>query len=94
MSKRIFNIVSSRTDTTNPTKKYWMQHGILIIGTNSQNEERISIKLNSLPIAAEFDGWLNVFPINNEEPQRHSNKVSNTQDNDFDYDDSLPFDTN
>ncbi len=95
MSKRIFNIVSSRPDTTNPTKKYWMQHGILIFGVNNKGQEIISIKLNSLPIAANFEGWLSVFPVNNDESHRHSRSASNTHDTDLDqYDDSIPFDDN
>ncbi len=90
-TKRILNLVTSRPDANNPDKRRWQQHGILILGTNSQGEERISVKLNSLPIAADFDGWFSAFD-RNEEP-RHS-KSTSTHDNDFDYDDSLPFDTN
>ena len=60
--KRFFNIATSRPDTNNPDKKYWSQHGILILTTTSQGEERIAIKLNSFPIGAEFDGWFSAFP--------------------------------
>jgi len=92
--KRILNLVTSRPDANNPDKRRWQQHGILILGTNSQGEERISIKLNSLPIAADFDGWFSAFDRildREDEPRsRHSNPVPNT-DTDFEYDDSIPF---
>jgi len=92
MSKRILNLVTSRPDANNPLKKHWQQHGILIIAVNAHGEERISVKLNSIPIATEFNGWFAAFP--REDEPRHSNKVSNTQDTNFDYDDSIPFDDN
>ncbi len=60
--KRILNIVSSRPDANDPTKKHWQQHGILIISSNEQGEERISMKFNSFPVAAEFDGWFSAMP--------------------------------
>ena len=60
--KRILNIVSSRPDINDPTKKHWSQHGILILGSNEQGEERISLKLNSLPISNDFDGWFSAMP--------------------------------
>lgn len=62
--KRILNIVTSRPDANNPDKKYWSQHGILILAINEQGEERISIKLNSFPIGSEFDGWFSALPKN------------------------------
>ena len=33
--KRFFNIATSRPDTNNPDKKYWSQHGILILTTTA-----------------------------------------------------------
>jgi hypothetical protein len=33
-----------------------------VFGANDKGEERISLKLSSLPIDPEFNGWLSVFP--------------------------------
>ena len=96
--KRFFNIATSRADTNNPDKKYWSQHGILILTTTSQGEERIAIKLNSFPIGAEFDGWFSAFPkeddntgsnarVNVTRTNRYQSSYLNTDD----YDDSIPF---
>lgn len=60
--KRILNIVSRRTDAHDPAKHHWQQHGILILSSNEQGEERISMKFNSFPIAADFDGWFSAMP--------------------------------
>ena len=83
--KRILNIVTSRPDANNPDKKHWQQHGILILGINNLGEERISIKLNSLPIATEFDGWFSVFPREDEPSpgarSRHHSSMNNNDDN-------------
>ena len=62
--KRILNLVASRQDANNPEKKYWSQHGILILAINEYGEEKISIKLNSFPIGSEFDGWFLAMPKN------------------------------
>ncbi len=66
--KRILNICASKPDPNDSSKKYWSQHGILIIGTNEQGEERISLKLNSLPISNEFDGWFSAMPPKSSDP--------------------------
>ena len=94
--KRVFNIATSRSDTNNPDKKYWTQHGILILTTNSQGEERIAIKLNSIPIGAEFDGWFSAFPKedNTGSNARGNSTRTNTYQSSYvndDYDDSIPF---
>ncbi len=68
--KRILNIVTSKPDSTDPTKKHWSQHGILIIGINDQGEERISLKLNSMPISTDFDGWFSAMPPKSNDPNQ------------------------
>jgi len=60
--KRIMNIAYGRSDHSSEGKKYWTTVGILILGQNEEGEERLSIKLNSIPLDAEFDGWFSVFP--------------------------------
>ena len=97
--KRFFNIATSRPDTNNPDKKYWSQHGILILTTTSQGEERIAIKLNSFPIGAEFDGWFSAFPKEDDNMGGSNARVNVTRNNRYqssylnndDYDDSIPF---
>ena len=59
---RILNICFGSTNPNQPDKKFYSQHGILVFGTNDKGEERISLKLSSLPIDPDFNGWLSVFP--------------------------------
>ena len=59
---RVLNICFGSTNPNQPDKKFYSQHGVLIFGTNDQGEERISLKLSSLPISDEFKGWFSVFP--------------------------------
>ena len=66
--KRILNIVTSKPDPNDPNKKYWSQHGILIININEQGEERISLKLNSIPLGVDFDGWFSAMPPKSNDP--------------------------
>ena len=70
--KRILNIVTSKPDPNNPEKKYWSQHGILIININEHGEERISLKLNSIPLGADFDGWFSAMPPKSTDPNNIS----------------------
>ena len=59
---RILNVCFGSTNSNQPDKKFYSQHGILVFGTNDKGEERISLKLSSLPIDPDFNGWLSVFP--------------------------------
>ena len=59
---RVLNVCFGSTNPNQPDKKFYSQHGVLIFGTNDQGEERISLKLSSLPISDEFKGWFSVFP--------------------------------
>jgi hypothetical protein len=61
-TQRIMNICFGSTNPHQPDKKFYSQHGILVFGTNDKGEERISLKLSSLPIDPDFNGWLSVFP--------------------------------
>ena len=80
------NLVTSRPDASNPNEKHWSQHGILIIAINEHGEERITIKINSLPIG-EFNGWFSVYP-KEDDPNRSSTRNRHNSD---EYDDSVPF---
>lgn len=70
-----FGTTSNQSD-----KKFYTQHGILVFSTNEQGEERISLKLTSLPIDAEFQGWFSIFP-----PKDKSNKTTNVADDDIEF---------
>ena len=61
-TQRIMNVCFGSTNPNQPDKKFYSQHGILVFGTNDKGEERISLKLSSLPIDPDFNGWLSVFP--------------------------------
>ena len=63
-----------------PDKKFYSQHGILVFGTNDKGEERISLKLSSLPIDADFNGWFSVFPPKD---KPNGNAPSNNADPEF-----------
>jgi hypothetical protein len=60
-TQRIMNICFGSTNPNQPDKKFYTQHGILVFGINDKGEERINLKLSSLPIDADFNGWLSVF---------------------------------
>jgi len=54
MSKRIFNVVRPREGQDGKT--YWDRHGVLVV-----DGDKISLKLESLPLADDWNGWFNVF---------------------------------
>lgn len=54
MSKRIFNVVRPREGAEGKT--YWDRHGVLIV-----DGSKISLKLESLPLGEDWNGWFNVF---------------------------------
>ena len=60
-TNKIMNVCFGTTNPNQPDKKFYSQHGILVFSTNDKNEERISIKLSSLPIDTDFNGWFSVF---------------------------------
>jgi len=62
-NRTLYNIAYGKPDPSSEEgKKFWTTVGILIIGQNDEGQERISMKLNSIPLDAEFDGWFSVFP--------------------------------
>ena len=61
-TNKIMNVCFAAVNPNQPDKKFYSQHGILVFGTNDKGEERISLKLSSLPIDADFNGWFSVFP--------------------------------
>jgi len=78
-NRTIYNIAYGKPDPSSEEgKKFWTTVGILIIGQNDEGQERISMKLNSIPLDAEFDGWFSVFSKedNRESSSQQSNKQS------------------
>lgn len=63
MSKatKVMNICFGSTNPNDTSKKYWQTVGALFVSTNEKSEEKLSIKLNALPLSNEFDGFLSVF---------------------------------
>jgi hypothetical protein len=62
------NICFGTTNPNQPDKKFYTQHGIVVFGVNDKGEERISLKLSSIPIDADFNGWFSVFPKDDTKP--------------------------
>jgi len=76
-NRTLYNIAYGKPDPTSEDgKKFWTTVGILIIGQNESGEERISMKLNSIPLDADFEGWFSVFPKddNHESGSKQSSK--------------------
>jgi len=73
-NRTLYNIAYGKPDPSSEEgKKFWTTVGILIIGQNDEGEERMSIKLNSIPLDADFEGWFSVFPKDDNHPHQ-SNK--------------------
>ena len=79
-TNKIMNVCFGTTNPNQPDKKFYSQHGILVFSTNDKNEERISIKLSSLPIDTDFNGWFSVFPTKD---KTNGNTPSTTTDPEF-----------
>jgi hypothetical protein len=73
--KTIYNVAFGEEGADG--KKHWRNCGILLKGFNDEGQERISIKLNSLPISATFDGWLGVFE-KTDEPRKGKLSLATT----------------
>jgi len=69
MSKRIFNIVRPReyTASDGQLKTAWDRHGVLVVDGG-----KLSIHLDSIS-AGEWNGWLNVFERQDDQPGQGSN---------------------
>jgi hypothetical protein len=67
-TNKIMNICFGTTNPNQPDKKFYTQHGIVVFGVNDKGEERISLKLSSIPIDADFNGWFSVFPKDDTKP--------------------------
>ena len=72
-TNKILNVCFGSTNPNQPDKKFFTQHGIVVFGVNDKGEERISLKLSSLPIDADFNGWFSVFP-----PKEKTTSPANT----------------
>lgn len=70
MSKRIFNVVRPREGAEGKT--YWDRHGVLIV-----DGSKISLKLESLPLGEDWNGWFNVFEKDDQQPAQHVQPVRN-----------------
>jgi hypothetical protein len=90
--KQVFNLVRPREyEGRNGTQTTWDRVGILI-----QDGERISLRLDTMPIG-NWDGWLRAFPREQEQPGQQR-QAMNGQPHPAtrpaapaDFDDELPF---
>jgi hypothetical protein len=82
-TNKIMNICFGSVNPANSDKKFYTQHGIVVFGVNNEGEERISIKLSSLPIDADFNGWFSVFPPKDKDPVSKSNSAHADVDVEF-----------
>ena len=78
-TNKIMNVCFGATSNQSD-KKFYTQHGILVFSTNENGEERISLKLTSLPIDADFQGWFSIFP-----PKDKSNKAADAAIDDVEF---------
>jgi len=68
-------------------KTYWSHHGTLFV---EDETGRMSIKIDSLPVVKEFEGWFQVFK--QETPEELEKRFgSNRKTNDSFQDDDLSF---
>ena len=74
-----FNISYGASNPSNPDKKFWQTVGVLFVTVTETGEQKFSMKLNVLPLASEFDGFLNVFP------KEDSHKPSAPADDDIEF---------
>jgi len=79
-TNKIMNVCFGAVNPSNPDKKFFTQHGIVVFGTNDKGEERISLKLSSLPIDADFNGWFSIMP---QKDKPNGNAPSTTTDPEF-----------
>lgn len=86
MSKEIFNIVHAKKGQNDKT--YWTKCGICVAQNLGQADQKLSIHLDCLPVGEGFDGWLSIFPKNDDDRPRRSNASPHDDGN---YDD-IPFD--
>jgi hypothetical protein len=70
-TNKIMNVCFGAVNPSNPDKKFYTQHGILVFSTNDKGEERISLKLSSIPVDADFSGWFSIFPPK-DKPSTHA----------------------
>jgi hypothetical protein len=64
MSKQTMNLVHTRQDGE---KKFHNKVGIVLIDQNQDGTPKISVKINSMPVGAEWNGWLNAYPIDRQQ---------------------------
>ena len=69
MERKLFNIVRPREGKDGKT--FWDRHGILIV-----KDGKISVHINSIP-TGEWDGWLQVYPREEQEQQAGQPQVNN-----------------
>jgi len=77
-NKRVFNLAYGKKyqASDHTEKKMWIQVGRLTIEPESKFGERISVRIDSIPLDPEFNGMLSAFPY---EPRNGSSK--NPEDN-------------
>lgn len=62
MSKTNVGEVSAYFPASGPNKSYYRKIGNLFREVDSEGAERLSIKLDMMPVGAKWEGWCNVFP--------------------------------
>ena len=79
MEKRVFNLAYGKkyTSSDRTEKKVWIQIGRMTIEPESDYGERISIRLDSIPIDHAFSGLISAFPY---EPRNGSTGKSSVDD--------------
>ena len=69
MSKKIYNVINGRKGPDDKT--FWSKHGVLVV-----NGDKISIKLESIPIG-EWNGWFSCFlPSDDQNKPQHPDRTS------------------
>lgn len=92
-NKRTHNVVATIGTYTTPDgeeKKRYQNCGM----ATTNDKGQISIKLNATPVAPEWNGWLNLYSIENDNqssPPRQQQPPRQQPQQNFQVDDDIPF---
>ena len=87
--KRTHDVVATVGSYTTPEGKIKKRYQNC--GTATTNDEgQISIKLNAVPVAPDWSGWMNLYPITNDNVAKMSQQSPASKQN-FTDDDDIPF---
>lgn len=73
---RIVAACGNYTDSEGNEKTRWTTLGALFEKDNG----KMSLKLESMPVGTEWDGWASVFPDDEEKPKRGGKRRSRQED--------------